>query len=149
MSYDFHIMLRAELEAKIVDGSLEVAELPEAWNAAMKAYLRVDVPDDAQGVLQDVHWSSGQIGTFCNYTIGNIMAAQLFDTATNENPGIQTALDGANYTPLRDWLTEKVAQHGRHYSRDELLENATGRTLDPEPYIAHLTRKFTDIYALS
>jgi carboxypeptidase Taq len=149
MSYDFHIMLRAELEAKIVDGSLEVAELPEAWNAAMKAYLRVDVPDDAQGVLQDVHLSSGQIGTFCNYTIGNIMAAQSFETATNENPGIQTALDGANYTPLRGWLNEKVAQHGRQYSRDELLENATGRTLDHEPYIAHLTRKFTDRYALS
>ena len=149
LTYDFHIMLRAELEAKMVDGSLEVAELPEAWNAAMKNYLGVDVPNDAQGVLQDVHWSSGQIGTFCNYTIGNIMAAQLFDTATSENLGIQTALDGANYAPLRDWLTDSVAQHGRRYTRDELLVNATGRALDPEPYIAHLTTKFTDIYDLS
>ncbi len=149
LTYDFHIMLRAELEAKMVDGSLEVADLPEAWNAAMKEYLGLDVPDDAQGVLQDVHWSSGQIGTFCNYTIGNIMAAQLFDTATSENPGIQTALDGADYAPLRDWLTDKVCQHGRRYTRDELLKNATGRTLDPEPYIAHLTRKYSDIYALA
>ena len=149
LTYDFHIMLRAELESKLVDGSLEVADLPAAWNAAMKEYLGVDVPDDAQGVLQDVHWSSGQIGTFCNYTIGNIMAAQLFETATTENPGIQTALDGADYTPLRDWLTDKVCQHGRRYTRDELLENATGRALDPEPYIAHLTRKFSDIYALA
>ena len=149
LTYDFHIMLRAELESKLVDGSLEVAELPAAWNAAMKEYLGVDVPNDAQGVLQDVHWSSGQIGTFCNYTIGNIMAAQLFETATTENPGIQTALDGADYTPLRDWLTDKVCQHGRRYTRDELLENATGRALDPEPYIAHLTRKFSDIYALA
>ena len=149
LTYDFHIMLRAELEAKMVDGSLEVAELPDAWNAAMKDYLGVDVPNDAQGVLQDVHWSSGQIGTFCNYTIGNIMAAQLFETATSENPDILTALDGANYTPLRGWLTDNVAQHGRRFTRDELLENATGRALDPEPYIAHLTRKFTDIYALS
>jgi carboxypeptidase Taq len=149
LTYDFHIMLRAELESKLVDGSLEVAELPAAWNAAMKEYLGVDVPDDAQGVLQDVHWSSGQIGTFCNYTIGNIMAAQLFETATTENPGIQAALDGADYAPLRDWLTDKVCQHGRRYTRDELLENATGRALDPEPYIAHLTRKFSDIYALA
>ncbi len=149
LTYDFHIMLRCELEAKLVDGSLEVADLPEAWNAAMKDYLGVDVPDDANGVLQDVHWSSGQIGTFCNYTIGNIMAAQLFSTATAENPGIQTALDGADYTPLRDWLTDKVAQHGRRFSRDELLENATGRPLDPEPYITHLTDKFSDIYALA
>jgi len=149
LTYDFHVMVRSELEAKMVDGSLEVADLPEAWNAAMKDYLGVDVPNDAQGVLQDVHWSSGQIGTFCNYTVGNIMAAQLFETATRENPGIQTALDGADYTPLRSWLTENVAQHGRRFTRDELLVKATGRPLDPEPYISHLTDKFSDIYALS
>jgi carboxypeptidase Taq len=115
----------------------------------MKEYLGVDVPDDAKGVLQDVHWSSGQIGTFCNYTIGNIMAAQLYDTATTQNPGIQTALDGADYAPLRGWLNDNVCQHGRRYSRDELLVNATGRALDPEPYIAHLTSKFSDIYDLA
>lgn len=149
LTYDFHIMLRCELEAKLVDGSLEVADLPEAWNAAMKDYLGVDVPDDANGVLQDVHWSSGQIGTFCNYTIGNIMAAQLFDTATRQNPGIQTALDGGDYTPLRNWLTDNVAQHGRRFTRDELLEKATGRTLDPEPYLAHLTAKYSDIYGFA
>ena len=149
LTYDFHIMLRCELEAKLVDGSLEVADLPEAWNAAMKEYLGVDVPNDAKGVLQDVHWSSGQIGTFCNYTIGNIMAAQLFDTAKTLNPGIQAGLDRADYTPLRDWLTDNVAQHGRRFTRDELLVNATGRPLDPEPYIAHLTDKFSDIYALA
>lgn len=149
LTYDFHVMVRTEIEAKMVDGSLQVADLPEAWNATMKEYLNVDVPDDAHGVLQDVHWSSGQIGTFCNYTVGNIMAAQLFDTATSTNPEIQTALDTANYAPLRDWLTENVAQHGRRFSRDELLVKATGRALDPEPYIAHLTKKFSDIYALS
>jgi carboxypeptidase Taq len=123
--------------------------VPAAWNAGMKECLGVDVPDDAKGVLQDVHWSSGQIGTFCNYTIGNIMAAQLFETAMQDNPAIQTALDGANYAPLREWLTDKVAQHGRRFTRDELLEKATGRTLDPEPYIRHLTRKFSEIYALA
>lgn len=149
LTYDFHVMLRVELESKLIDGSLEVADLPDAWNACMKEYLGVDVPNDAQGVLQDVHWSSGQIGTFCNYTIGNIMAAQLFDTAMKENPTIQTALDEANYTPLRDWLTDKVAQHGRRFSRDELLVNATGRALDPEPYIRYLTEKYSEIYALS
>ncbi len=149
LTYDFHVMVRCELEAKLVDGSLEVADLPEAWNAAMKDYLGVTVPDDGQGVLQDVHWSSGQIGTFCNYTIGNIMAAQLFETATAADPAIQHGLDGANYTPLRDWLSDHVCQHGRRYSRDELLERATGRPLDPEPYIAYLTKKFSDIYHLA
>ncbi len=149
LTYDFHIMVRCELEARMVDGSLEVDDLPDAWNAAMKDYLGVDVPDDARGVLQDVHWSSGQIGTFCNYTIGNIMAAQLFDSATTQNPGIQRALDGADYTPLRTWLTENVARHGRRFSRDELLQKATGRPLDPEPYLTYLTSKFSDLYALA
>ena len=149
LTYDFHIMLRCELEAKLVDGSLNVDELPEAWNAAMKDYLGVDVPNDSKGVLQDVHWSSGQIGTFCNYTIGNIMAAQLFETATSTQPEIQTALDAADYTPLRNWLTDNVARHGRRYTREELLERSTGRGLNPKPYLAYLTRKFSDIYALA
>ena len=148
LTYDFHIMLRCEIEARLVDGSLEVAELPAAWNAGMREYLGVEVPDDAQGVLQDVHWSSGQIGTFCNYTIGNVMAAQLFDAATAADPGIGAALDDADYAPLRGWLTENVATHGRRFTRDELLESATGRALDPVPYLAHLKTKYSDIYAL-
>ncbi|MEY8117835.1 carboxypeptidase M32 [Falsihalocynthiibacter sp. BN13B15] len=149
LTYDFHIMLRVELESKLIDGSLAVADLPEAWNEAMKSTLGIDVPDDGQGVLQDVHWSSGQIGTFCNYTIGNVMAAQLFDTAVTAEPNIQTALDGADYTPLRDWLTNNVATHGRRFTRDELLQNATGRTLDPEPYLRYLTAKYNEIYNLA
>ena len=149
LTYDFHIMLRCEIEARLVDGSLEVEDLPEAWNAGMREYLGVDVPDNAHGVLQDVHWSSGQIGTFCNYTIGNVMAAQLFDAATAADPGVAAALDDADYAPLRDWLTENVARHGRRFTRDELLERATGRALDPAPYLAHLKTKYSDIYALT
>ncbi|SMY06103.1 carboxypeptidase M32 [Flavimaricola marinus] len=149
LTYDFHVMLRCELEAKLVDGSLEVKDLPEAWNAGMKEYLGVDVPDDAKGVLQDVHWSSGQIGTFCNYTVGNIMAAQLFETATTEDSAIQAGLDAADYTPLREWLNSNVAQHGRRFTRDELLEKATGRPLDPKPYLAYLTQKYSEIYSLA
>lgn len=149
LTYDFHIMLRVELESRLIDGSLSVEDLPEAWNAGMKEYLGIEVSDDAQGVLQDVHWSSGQIGTFCNYTIGNIMAAQLFETAVTADPGIRTALDGADYTPLRSWLEAHVARHGRRYSRDELLVNATGRALDPEPYLRHLTSKYSEIYGLA
>ncbi|SDX60209.1 carboxypeptidase M32 [Roseicitreum antarcticum] len=149
LTYDFHVMLRCELEAKMVDGSLAVADLPEAWNAGMKDMLGVDVPDDAHGVLQDVHWSSGQIGTFCNYTVGNIMAAQLFETATAGDPAIKAGLDAADYAPLRNWLSENVARHGRRFSRDELLEQATGRKLDPAPYLAYLKQKYSEIYALA
>ncbi|MEM8663701.1 MAG: carboxypeptidase M32 [Pseudomonadota bacterium] len=149
LTYDFHIMLRVDIESRLIDGSLSVEDLPEAWNEGMKAMLGVDVPDAANGVLQDVHWSSGQIGTFCNYTIGNVMAAQLFASAREQDPAITPALEGGDYAPLRQWMTESVAQHGRRFTRDELLERATGRPLDPAPYIAHLTEKFTDIYALA
>lgn len=149
LTYDFHVMLRVDLESRMVEGSLDVAELPDAWNAGMKSMLGVDVPDDAQGVLQDVHWSSGQIGTFCNYTIGNIMAAQLFETASAETPDITSALGAADYAPLRDWLTDKVCQHGRRYSRDELLRRATGRTLDAKPYLRYLTGKYGTLYGVA
>ena len=149
LTYDFHIMLRCELEARLVDGRLDVGELPDAWNGAVKEYLGIDVPDDAKGVLQDVHWSSGQIGTFCNYTIGNIMAAQLFDAATAQDPEIGEGLKAADYAPLRNWMTDNIARHGRRFTRDELLEKATGRGLDPEPYLAHLNTKFSEIYALA
>jgi carboxypeptidase Taq len=94
-----------------------------------------------------VHWSSGQIGTFCNYTIGNVMAGQLFEVAQQDD-AVAAGLASADYTPLREWMTEHVHQHGRRFSRDELLVRATGRTLDPEPYIAHLTRKYTEIYRI-
>jgi carboxypeptidase Taq len=149
LTYDFHIMLRVDLESRLVEGSLEVRDLPEAWNAGMKSMLGVEVPDDARGVLQDVHWSSGQIGTFCNYTIGNIMAAQLFDAACAETPAIRQGLETADYAPLRDWLSDRVCRHGRRYERDELLRRATGRALDPEPYLRYLTGKFGALYGVA
>ncbi len=149
LTYDFHIMLRVDLESRLVDGSLAVADLPEAWNTGMKELLGVTVPDDGQGVLQDVHWSSGQIGTFCNYTIGNIMAAQLFETATAQDAGITAGLSAGDYAPLRDWLSDKVCRHGRRYPRDELLRRATGRALDPQPYLRYLTGKYGALYGLA
>jgi carboxypeptidase Taq len=147
LTYDFHIMLRVDIEAALIDGSLKVADLPEAWNAKIKEYLGLDVPDNRHGVLQDVHWSSGQIGTFCNYTIGNVMAGQLFEVA-KKDAAVAQGLATADYTPLREWMTEHVHRHGRRYSRDELLVRATGRTMDPEPYIAHLTAKYSEIYGI-
>ena len=147
LTYDFHIMLRVEIEAALIDKSLPVSDLPEAWNAKVEEYLGLDVPNDRLGVLQDIHWSSGQVGTFCNYTIGNVMAGQLFDTATTD-ARIREGLAEADYLPLREWLTEHVHRHGRRYTRNQLLEKATGRTLDPAPYLEHLTRKYSDIYGI-
>lgn len=147
LTYDFHIMLRVEIEAALIDGSLTVPDLPEMWNAKVQEYLGLDVPNDRLGVLQDVHWSSGQVGTFCNYTIGNVMAGQLFHSARKDDR-VREGLATANYLSLREWMTEHVHRHGRRYMRDQLLEKATGRGLDPTDYIEHLTQKYTDIYGL-
>ncbi|NNM32443.1 MAG: carboxypeptidase M32 [Gemmatimonadetes bacterium] len=147
LTYDFHIMLRVEIEAALIDGGLSVAELPEAWNAKVKEYLGLDVPNDRLGVLQDVHWSSGQVGTFCNYTIGNVMAGQLYRAANGED-SVREGMAAANYTPLREWMTEHVHRHGRRFPRDELLQRATGSRLDPTDYIDLLTDKYSAIYGL-
>lgn len=148
VTYDLHVILRTEIESRMIAGQLAVKDLPEYWNAVIKRDLGVEVPDDGVGVLQDIHWSGGQIGTFCNYTIGNVMAAQLMETAQSTDTAIPPALDAGNYQPLLKWLGEHVHQHGRRFSREELLVKATGRGLDPEPYIRYLTRKCSDVYEL-
>ncbi|MBM6593674.1 carboxypeptidase M32 [Microvirga pudoricolor] len=142
LTYDFHIMLRAEIEAALMDGSLKVNELPEAWNAAIKRDLGLDVPDAARGVLQDVHWSTGYIGSFPTYTVGNVMGAQVMAALRAEGPGLDDALAAGDYAPLADALRDKVWQHGRRFTREELLHRVTGRGLDPEPYLAYLHEKY-------
>ena len=142
LTYDLHVMMRVDIECALMDGSIEVADLPEVWNAAIQRDLGVTVPHDGQGVLQDIHWSSGYIGSFPSYTIGNVMAAQLMDTLRHEDAGLDNAIAQGHYTQLADQLRSRVWQHGRCYSRDELLVRATGRTLDPAPYLAYLRQKY-------
>jgi len=147
LTYDFHIMLRIDIEVALIDGSLKAKDVPQAWRAKIWEYLGVDVPNDAIGALQDFHWSAAQIGNFSNYTAGNVMAGQLFETASKDAV-IAKGLNEGDYSPLRAFLRETVHRHGRRYSRDELLVRATGRKLDPEPYIAYLTAKYTELYSL-
>jgi carboxypeptidase Taq len=142
LTYDFHIMLRAELECALMDGSLAVRDLPSAWNAAIKRDLGLDVPDDSQGVLQDVHWSTGYIGSFPTYTIGNVMAAQLMETLRQSDPSLDATIEAGEYAALAEALKNRIWQHGRRFTRDELLRRETGRGLDPEPYLAYLRAKY-------
>ena len=108
LTYDLHIMLRVEIEAAMMGGELAVKDVPEAWAAAMKRGLGLDVPSNQMGCLQDIHWSSGMIGSFCTYTIGNVMAAQLFETARTKDAGIAQGLERGDYVPLANWLRENV-----------------------------------------
>lgn len=148
VTYNFHIMLRVELERAILTDELPIDELPAAWDEKMASYLGIRPPSDTLGVLQDVHWSTGLFGSFPTYTIGNVMSAQLFDAARRDVVGLDAALSRGDYAPLREWLTEHVYRHGRAYTPDELLQRATGSPLTVEPYLAYLREKFTEIYEL-
>ena len=147
-TYDFHVMLRVDIESMLVDKSLKVSDLPVVWNDQIKKYLDLSVPNDSEGVLQDIHWSGGQFGTFCNYTIGNVMAAQLINTMDKKQPNIREDINKANYSSLLDWLRENIHQHGRRYLRNELLERSTGETLNAKPYISYLKDKASQVYGV-
>ncbi|PNY81458.1 carboxypeptidase M32 [Deinococcus koreensis] len=149
LTYDLHIMLRVELERALIGGELEVRNLPAAWNARLKADLGLDVPDDARGVLQDIHWSSGMFGSFPTYTIGNVMASQFYEAAGAALPELEAQLERGEYAPLRGWLTDNIYRHGRTFTPDELLVRVTGRPLDPQPYLDYLTGKYSALYGLT
>jgi carboxypeptidase Taq len=149
VTYNLHIMLRVEIELGLLDGSLKVADLPEVWNAKMQEYLGVTPPDDARGVLQDIHWSGGGFGSFPGYTVGNVMSAQFLEAAHRDVPGLDASLEAGEYAPLLGWLTEHIYRHGRAYSGSELLLRTTGHDLTVEPYLRYLRAKFTDLYGLA
>jgi carboxypeptidase Taq len=148
VTYNLHIMLRVEIEMGLLDGTYSVNELPEVWKAKMQEYLGVTPPNNSLGVLQDVHWSGGGFGSFPGYTVGNIMSAQLLETAYQQIPDLHGALTRGEYTPLLDWLTDNVYRHGRAYNITELLERITGSDLHVRPFVEYLNKKFTELYAL-
>ena len=148
LTYDLHIMLRVEIERRLLDGSLAVADIPAAWREIMQDDLGIEVRNDREGVLQDMQWSAGQFGIFCGYTIGNIIAAQLHQTALGSQPGIAADIERGDYDSLRAWLGENLHRHGRCYSRDEVLERVTGRGVDVGPYLSYLDEKYRGIYGL-
>ncbi|MDQ4106632.1 MAG: carboxypeptidase M32, partial [Actinomycetota bacterium] len=148
LTYNLHILLRFELEVAIMEEKLSVADLPEAWNAKMEEYLGLTPENDAQGVLQDVHWSAGLFGYFPTYSIGNVLSVQLFDTATEQRPEIKEEISWGEFDTLRGWLRENVHRYGSKYEPEDLVQRATGRPLDTQPYLEHLRTKFGELYDL-
>lgn len=148
VTYSLHVILRFELEVRMIEGSLAVKDLPEAWNAGMKDLLGVDVPDDTHGCLQDIHWSYGELGYFPTYAIGNIVAAQLWDAMATALPDRDEQIAAGSYDGIREWLRENVHRHGRTVQPMDLLQRATGSGLDPAPLLAQLHAKYGDLYSL-
>ena len=147
LTYDLHIMLRTEAEIALLDGSLDVDDLPAYWGAQMQAYLGVQPAHDAEGVLQDIHWSIGLFGYFPTYTLGNVMASQLFDAAMRDAEVARTANTG-EYGPLLAWLGQHVHGPARTYRAAEMLQRATGGAFSVEPYLDYMTRKFSGLYGV-
>jgi len=138
---DLHVMLRVELECALMDGSLDVADLPRVWNDTIRRDLGVEVPNDTQGVLQDIHWSTGYVGSFPSYTIGNVTAAQLMDILRRDDARLDAAIAKGDHAVLADKLRTEVWQHGGRFTRDEMLIRTTGRALEAGPLIAYLRSK--------
>jgi carboxypeptidase Taq len=139
LTYPLHIVLRFELELALVEGTLDVADLPAAWNDGMKRLLGVDVPDDASGVLQDVHWAAGSFGYFPSYALGALIAAQLWERLEEDLGDQSGALAEGEVAQIRDWLGANVHRHGRRLDTEPLLEQVTGRGLDVGPFLRHVT----------
>jgi carboxypeptidase Taq len=149
VTYNLHVMMRFDFELALLEGTLPVRDLPDAWHERMQSDLAVAPPDHRDGVLQDVHWFSGLVGgAFQGYTIGNILSAQFYESATRAHPAIPAEIGAGEFGTLHGWLKEHVYQFGRIYTAPELVEHATGGPLSFEPYIHYLREKFGELYDL-
>lgn len=145
-TYNLHIILRFEIEQELISGSLAPRDVPGVWKTRMHDYLGIDVPDDARGVLQDVHWADGLFGYFPTYALGNIVAAQLFERVRRDLPDVDEQFARGEFARLRQWQGEHLHQHGRKFTAPELLERIVGGPMDPDPLVRYLTAKITDLY---
>lgn len=147
-TYNLHILLRFELEVALIEGSLKVEDLPQAWNERFEASFGLLPPTDREGVLQDVHWSGGSIGYFPTYALGNLLSAQYFKRALEEHPQIKQEMTQGNFETLLGWLRHNIHQHGRQYTSEELTQRVTGESIQSRDYLEYLHQKFAGLYNL-
>lgn len=147
-TYNLHIILRFEIELDLIEGRLRAKDIPGAWNAKMKEYLGVDVPDDAQGCLQDIHWAHGSMGYFPTYALGNLYAAELLETLQEELPALWESVEHGTFEPVLLWLREHIHRIGRRKTAAEIVQAATGRVPGPAAFLRYLESKYTRVYGL-
>ena len=145
-TYNLHIMLRMELEINLMEGSIAVRDLPEAWHTRFQEYLGVTPPDNTKGVLQDVHWSSGLIGYFPSYALGNLIGAQLWECINRDIPDLSDQIRRGEFAPWLAWLRENVHRHGKKFEPQELILRVTGSKINPAAYMRYLEQKYSAIY---
>ncbi|NOT01962.1 MAG: carboxypeptidase M32 [Phycisphaerales bacterium] len=148
VTYSLHIILRFELESAMIEGSLDVDDIPEAWNAKFESLLGIRPETDKDGCLQDIHWSTGTFGYFPTYSLGKLNAAQFFAAARSAMPDMDERIRRGEFATLREWLRENVHCHGQRYRADELVRRVTGQSLSSEPFLKYVRNKYEAIYGL-
>jgi len=149
VTYNLHVMLRFDFELQLLEGSLSIRDLPEAWHERFERDFGIVPPDDKDGVLQDVHWYAGVIGgSFQGYTLGNILSAQFYNAALKAHPTIPDEMKQGRFDTLHGWLRENIYRHGSKFTAPEIVERATGTALTIEPYITYLKTKYGALYTL-
>lgn len=149
LTYHFHVIIRFEIEKGLMDGSIKVEELDKVWNQKYKDYLGIDVPDDNQGVLQDVHWAHGGLGYFPTYSLGSFYGAQFFAQAEKSISGLKEEIEQGNYQSLLTWLREEIHQYGKAYNSEELCDKVTGEPLNIDYFMNYVQEKYGEIYNLA
>lgn len=148
VTYPLHVILRFEIERALIEGSLKVNEIPEAWNAKTKELLGIAPPNDAKGCLQDIHWAFGAFGYFPSYTLGNLYASHLFTKFEKDHPDWKKRIAQGELIFVKNWLNNAVFQHGKRYSSNELLKKVTGKAFSADAYISYLNAKYAEIYSI-
>jgi carboxypeptidase Taq len=141
VTYNLHIILRFELEQDLIDERLEVSDLPQAWNERIGSYLGIEVPDDAHGVLQDMHWAGGALGYFPTYALGNVISVQIWERALEELGDLDDRFERGEFGDLREWLREHLYTLGAKFTPQETIERVTGSRIDAKPYLRYLREK--------
>ncbi|MBW7906746.1 MAG: carboxypeptidase M32 [Phycisphaerae bacterium] len=149
VTYGLHIMLRFDLERRLMTGKLAVRDIPQAWNDGMRSLLGITPDSDANGCLQDIHWSMGAVGYFPTYALGNLYAAQFFEAARAAMPDLDDHFRRGSYAPLLEWLRRNIHRHGMRHRAAELVQAVTGRPLSAEPFVRYLRAKFEPLYGIN
>lgn len=148
ITYHLHIIIRYEIEKALVNGDISLNELPKIWNEKYLNYIGIEPKNDAEGILQDIHWSSGAIGYFATYSLGTLLAAQLYEKAISDLPEIPTEISKGNFSKIRKWLNDNIFSHGKRYSFQDLIKKATGKPLSLDSFFNYIKTKYEKIYEI-
>ncbi len=148
VTYNLHIIIRFEIEKEMIEGTIDLADLPQIWRAKVKEYLGIEVPNDKEGILQDVHWSAGLIGYFPTYSLGNLYAAQLYATMKKKIPNLAGEIAVGKFKEINVWLRENIHMHGKTFTARDLIKRATGEYLNSRFFNNYLEEKYGEIYSM-